>query len=102
MPDIDRRFQANYQYDFNKDFKYISELVSLNDDPVGLLENIKNIVVLDEFFSLKDLVDYTKSVAGNPRANEILCQIKLLKNTKKINVAYNLKLVEGENGKVEV
>ena len=102
LPDIDRRFQANYQYDFNKDFKYISELVSLNDDPVGLLENIKNIVVLDEFFSLKDLVDYTKSVAGNPRANEILSQIKLLKNTKKINVAYNLKLVEGENGKVEV
>lgn len=76
-----------YQYK-EKDHQDIKNFVKSCDDPTHLLSEIETIVDFSDIGDslLPDVLEYAKSLANNPRALEIIAQLKEIEDFKKLNI----------------
>jgi hypothetical protein len=80
--------ERSYQYK-EEDFHLIQDLTNLCDDPVHVLEEMDSIVynhqIGDQHLQL--YYKYAKSLADNPKALEIIAQLKKLKHPPHLRIA---------------
>jgi len=99
--DFDNKVLVSYQYQAENDFRAISELSEICDDPVSLMKDLKNVFTY-EFLDSDKLVEYCRLVINTPKARETIKKIGALKNPIKLGLGYNVHFYQDEKGEKKV